>query len=150
MPEASYDVIAVVGGLHHVVNHLDAVMSNIHAALKPGGILVMMEPNAKYFLELVRRIWYRMDPLFDEKNEAAIAYPRFLERYESLFEEVNVRYAGGPAYYLVLSSLVLRVPHRLKRLYSPAFIASQTMWNKLPRPQFHAFFVAQWRRHTDG
>ena len=65
LPESQFDAIAVVGGLHHVSAARDQVIANIHAALRPGGLLVMMEPNADYVLEAARKIWYRRDRFFD-------------------------------------------------------------------------------------
>jgi SAM-dependent methyltransferase len=50
LPENRFDVIVVGGGLHHVAADLDKIVTNLHAALKPGGVFVMMEPNADYFL----------------------------------------------------------------------------------------------------
>lgn len=38
LPAAAYDVIAVKGTLHHLT-HMDAVIAQIHGALKPGGLL---------------------------------------------------------------------------------------------------------------
>ena len=56
LPREAFDVIAVIGGLHHVIRGLDAAMTNVHAALRPGGTLMMMEPNSDYVLESIRKL----------------------------------------------------------------------------------------------
>jgi SAM-dependent methyltransferase len=144
LPPAAFDVVAVVGGLHHVVADLDAVVANIHGSLKPGGVFTMMEPNRDYVLEIVRRVWYRFDRYFDERSEAALSYPELSARFGALFEERAVTYGGGPAYFLVLMNMVFRIPQSWKRLYAPALMLAERAWRSVPVRQTQAFFVAQW------
>jgi SAM-dependent methyltransferase len=144
LPAASFDVVAIVGGLHHVVGNLDTVVRNIHHSLKSGGILTMMEPNRDYVLELGRRAWYRFDKYFDASSEAALSYPRLRVQFQSLFTERRVVYGGGPAYFLVLMNMMFRIPQSWKRVYSPALMQAERAWSRLPTRYVQAFFVAQW------
>jgi len=146
LPTSAFDVIAIVGGLHHVVGDLDPVIRNIHQALAPGGILTMMEPNRDYVLESVRRLWYRFDKYFDETAEAALSYPDLRARFHAMFDERRVDYRGGPAYFLVLMNMVFRIPGSWKGAYSPALMQLERVWTKMPTPYSKAFFVAQWAK----
>src|SRR5215216_1184649 len=40
-----FDAAIVIGGLHHCVSNLPQTLSNLATALRPGGLLLMMEPN---------------------------------------------------------------------------------------------------------
>ena len=46
LPAAAYDVIAVKGTLHHLT-HMDAVIAQIHHALKPGGLLWVSDSHGE-------------------------------------------------------------------------------------------------------
>jgi SAM-dependent methyltransferase len=146
LPAEAFDVIAVVGGLHHVGEHVEAVIRNVHQALKPSGVFTMMEPNKDYFLEAARRLWYRNDRYFDANMEAAISYPALRRSCAHLFEERSARHLGGPAYFLILMSMVLRVPLGLKPYIAPPLMRIERAWNLIPARQAHAIFVAQWKK----
>jgi SAM-dependent methyltransferase len=146
LPAERFDVIAVSGGLHHVAHHLEATLRNIHRALKPGGRLVAFEPNSRYLLEGLRRIWYRRDALFDAENEAALDDRALGRLMAGMFECESISYGGGPGYFLVLNSLIFRVPAGLKSLYSPPIIALESLWNLMPIIGLQAYFVARWRK----
>jgi SAM-dependent methyltransferase len=146
LPESQFDTIVVVGGLHHVASERDKVIASIHAALKPGGILVMMEPNADYVLEAVRKIWYRRDRFFDADSEQALSYGRLRKDYAHLFDEKRASHLGGPGYFVILMSLVLRIPLKAKPLIAPVFMQIEKIWNRIPVRQAHAIFVAQWKK----
>jgi SAM-dependent methyltransferase len=146
LPTAAFEVIAVSGGLHHVAHFLDETFANIHQALKPRGMLVMFEPNGKYVLEAARRAWYRRDHYFDAETEQALDYVKLRDKYASLFEEEWAGYGGGPAYYLVLNSLVFRLPLSWKRWYAPPLTLIERAWNHIPFPYLQGFFLARWFR----
>src|SRR5262249_37346217 len=58
-----FDAAVVIFGVHHCANDMRLALANISRLLKPGGWLLMVEPSARFFLEPVRRVWYRLDPL---------------------------------------------------------------------------------------
>ena len=48
------------------------------------------------------------------------------------FREVATHYFGGPAYFLIYNSLVMRVPLSIKRYVAPPLFWAETAWNALP------------------
>lgn len=62
------DVAMVIGGLHHCIADLPGTFSTIAGILRPGGLLLMCEPNRHYLLEGARRLWYRFDKYFDDQT----------------------------------------------------------------------------------
>jgi len=146
LPRETFDAVAVVGGLHHVIRNLDTVMNNVHAALRPGGTLLMMEPNSDYVLESIRKLWYRADRYFDADDEQALSYKTLQSTYNALFQERHVRHLGGPAYFLILMSMVFRIPLGAKPYLAPPLMRLERLWNTIPYRRVHAIFVAQWTK----
>lgn len=143
--EPIFDAAIVIGGLHHCVSNLPTTFANITAMLKPGGILMMMEPNSKFALNAVRQWWYRNDKWFDAETEAPLDHDE-IARMAPQFEVERVNYGGGPAFYLILNSLVTRVPLGLKPWLSPILMPAELAWNALPGAAPYAFFNAVWRK----
>src|SRR5260370_24034349 len=56
----TFDIAFVVGGLHHCIANLEAVLSNVAPLLKPFGRLLRMEPSNHFFLGPVRRLRDRL------------------------------------------------------------------------------------------
>ena len=142
-----YDAVIVMGGIHHLVADLDVAFENIGNLLKPGGRLIMAEPNADYFLNPVRRLWYRVDKgNFDVETEEALSHNRLLNDYGGQFKKVGVRYFGGPAYFLLALNMFLRIPNASKRLTAPLVMAIERVFDLLPGRLPFASFVACWER----
>jgi hypothetical protein len=57
-----------------------------------------------------------------------------------------VRYLGGPGYFLVLNSLVFRLPRGVKRRLTPSLLAAEAAYNRLPGSRLFPYFLARWRR----
>lgn len=68
--EDKYDIILVIGGLHHVFKHANIAVRNISNALKTNGLFINFEPthNAT-FLRIIREYIYKKNSLFDESTE---------------------------------------------------------------------------------
>ena len=144
--EEKFDVAIIVGGLHHCVADLGKTLENIAKLLKKDGILMFMEPNADYFLERLRKLWYKRDKkFFDNLTEHALSYPEMKKATPHLFEEIKITYRGGPAYFLILNSAIFRMPKILKNIYSPLLIKSEKLFNKIFPSYFSAYFIACWR-----
>ena len=141
-----FDAAIVIGGLHHCVNDLDKVIGNVASLLRPGGLFLMVEPNRECWLEPLRRAWYRRDRYFEASTEAALSHDAMLRSANRVFEGVSVTYGGGPAYFLICNSLVLRVPKRLKPVIDGPLLSLERVFNALPGKTPFPFFVAQWRR----
>ncbi len=144
LPVEAFDVIVVSGGIHHVAHHLDETFENIHRALKPGGTLSMFEPNGHYLLESARKLWYRLDKYFEAETEEALDYTELRRQFGHLFNQSSIEFKGGPAYYLVLNSMIFRVPLPLKRFYTPPLIELEKLLIGIPGPYLQCYFVANW------
>src|SRR5215470_10172004 len=69
----AFDAAMIFGGLHHCVSDLATTLQNVARMLKPGGVFLMLEPNKRCYLELLRRLWYALDRrYFDAQSEAAL------------------------------------------------------------------------------
>lgn len=144
--EERFDMAFVVGGLHHCVVDLDQTLKNVAKILKPGGTFVMLEPNARFFLEAVRQVWYRADGSFDSETEHALDHDVLLRQATPFFHPHSLDYFGGPAFFGVLNSMILRIPLWLKPLLSPPLMAAESLWNRMPGRVLHNVFLARWKR----
>lgn len=141
-----FDCAILIGGLHHCVADLPQTIANIAALLKPGGSLFMLEPSSDYFLQAARDFWYRRDRYFDAETEQALNHDDILATGSRHFEAVSVRYFGGPAYFLVLNSLVFRLPHAIKAGIAAPLMLAERVYNALPGRLWYPAFLAHWRR----
>jgi SAM-dependent methyltransferase len=144
--DRQFDAALVNGGLHHCVADLKQTIDNIARLLKPNGVLLMMEPSADGLLEPLRKLWYRNDKYFDAPTEAALSHDRLLDLSGGQFRSEVVRYMGGPAYFLVLNSMIFRVPLRAKGLVSAITWPLERAFNGLNSRAFASAFIARWRR----
>jgi SAM-dependent methyltransferase len=144
--DQTFDAAIVIGGLHHCVADLPVALSNIANMLRPGGMLLMWEPSALSFLDGLRRRWYRADRYFEEATEAALDPRSLIALAGDKFTAKRVKYHGGPAYFLIYNSLVMRVPLRWKGTLAPPLFWLERLWNAIPLPAAHATFLARWER----
>lgn len=140
------DCAFVIGGLHHCIRDLPAAFANLERLIKPGGVLMMVEPNAEFMLNSLRMRWYKKDRWFQEQDEAPLRHSELMRRAGPGFSAMNVRYLGGPAYFIVLNSLILRLPLWLKRPLAPVLFLADNLYNMLPGKAPFPMFIAQWRR----
>ncbi len=140
------DVAFVIGGLHHCHKGMTAALDNVSCLIKSGGLLLMVEPNARFFLNAARRKWYTNDKWFRDEEEDAVDYSDLLKMAGAKFDELSVRYLGGPAYFLIFNSLVTRVPLRLKPMIAPALFACDDVYHALPGSAPFPMFIARWVR----
>jgi SAM-dependent methyltransferase len=147
--DARFDAVIVLGGLHHCVADLPTAFANIAALLRPGGLLLAIEPNARFFAQAVRDRWYRADRYFDAETERALDLDELAAATGANFRLRRSYCFGGPAYFLILNSLLFRMPVGLKRYVASPLFALERLWNAIPgRIQFPAF-GAVWERTPD-
>jgi SAM-dependent methyltransferase len=142
----SYDAAIVVGGLHHCVVDLAQTLRNIAAMIKPGGYFLMMEPSADFALNIVRDKWYAADKYFDAPTEEALSHDTILKQAGPYFEGEAVRYFGGLAYFLILNSLIMRVPLAAKPILWPIVRPVEAAFGNIPLPSMYPCFLAKWKR----
>lgn len=145
LPADHFDCVAVVGGLHHLHPKLFDAVSEIHRVLKPGGYFCFAEPHNRSLPDLVRACWYKHDHLFAH-NEASIDLPGLREEFSKQFSCRSESYRGNIAYLLVLNSMVFRIPWTLKRLYSPALLKIESLFDGHQGPRLSCFVVSQWQK----
>lgn len=146
LPDASFDGVVVVGGLHHLHPRLDDAMNELHRILKPGGHLCFAEASSDSLLNVVRGLWYKVDPLF-EKNERPICLATLSAKNAGRFDFISSSYRGNIAYLLVFNSMVFRIPARLKPWYSPFLLSLERLLQGLfSTEKTSCFVVAQWRK----
>jgi SAM-dependent methyltransferase len=145
LPDNSFDVVNVFGGLHHLHPHLNEAIREIHRILKPGGYLAFTEPHAHSIPDKLRQMWYSLDPLFVE-NEAAIDMAALKKEHAPLFEYEVETYAGSIAYLLVLNSMVFRMPWVVKKLISPTLLWLERITWPILTPNVACFVNARWRK----
>lgn len=139
-----FDAAIIIGGLHHCVSDLSATLQGVAAMLKPGASFLMFEPNADFFLQFVRRLWYRLDHYFDSETEDGLSHETLLALAQGAFTCREVRYFGGPAFFLVLNSLIFRIPRSVKRLAAKPLINIERAYSLLPGRWPYASFTAHW------
>ncbi len=144
--EQKVDAVIVMGGIHHFVADLDTAFENIRRMLKPNGILIMAEPNADYFLQPLRSLWYRLDRKnFDHATEWALSHNDLLKRYADHFVCESISYKGSPGALLMMHNWALRIPQSFKPWYARPVMAIDRAWHRLPGRLPFNFFVAKWR-----
>jgi ubiquinone/menaquinone biosynthesis C-methylase UbiE len=146
-PGIRADVAIVIGGLHHCATNLPNTFLTIANILKPGGSLLMFEPNRQYILEGVRQAWYRLDRYFDADSEAALNHDAVATVASQYFSPISCRYMGGPAYFLIYNSLLFRLSDSLKTRMAGPLFAAERLYNLLPGRWWYPYFIARWKRH---
>ena len=97
-----YDLIIIIGGLHHVFKHLPLVLENIHRALRAGGIFINFEPTeGNPLFTYIRNSIYRKNDLFDADTERGFGLSELNNFYQSAgFDIVEQIYPGLSSYVL--------------------------------------------------
>ncbi|WP_431204195.1 class I SAM-dependent methyltransferase [Bradyrhizobium betae] len=141
-----FDGAIIIGGLHHCVADLRQTLRNVANLVKPGGDLLMMEPSADFALNVVRNKWYASDRYFDAPTEEALSHDAILKQASPYFEGEAVRYFGGLAYFLILNSLIMRVPLGIKPILWPLVKPFEVAFSNIPLPSMYPCFLAKWKR----
>lgn len=141
----SFDYVIIVGGLHHIQPDVHQAIDEIHRVLKPGGYFCFYEPHANSFPDRIRKIWYKIDPLF-EKNEAAVHIENLEQKNSHRFDFIKKTYGGNIAFLFVLNSLIFRIPLSWKRFYTPILLPIESAINALQTKKTSCFAVCQWKK----
>jgi SAM-dependent methyltransferase len=147
-PPVRADAAMIFGGLHHCVRALPQTFRTLASVVKPGGLLLMYEPNSRYLLESARKLWYRMDRYFDAETEAALDHSEIARLASADFTPMSSRHMGGPAYFLIFNSLLFRIPVASKEKLAGPLFWLERRFNRLPGQLWYPYFVACWRRKS--
>ncbi|MEO0443890.1 MAG: class I SAM-dependent methyltransferase [Pseudomonadota bacterium] len=140
-----FDVVIVVGGLHHVHPFVNEVIEEICRILKPGGYFCFFEPHKGSFPDFVRSLWYKQDSLFAD-NEEGIDVDAIKEKFSEQFTFVETRYGGNVGYLFVFNSLVFRIPLKLKPILSPVLIFLESVFKPLQTKFTSCFVIGRWQK----
>lgn len=97
-----YDLILLIGGLHHVYNHAEDVINNLKSTIRTGGFFISFEPTHSNPIQyLIRHIVYSRNKIFDRDNEAGFQ-SEALDKYfaNASFVKVAQFYPGLLSYIL--------------------------------------------------
>ncbi len=120
-------------------------MDEIFRLLRPGGWFCFGEPHTGSIPDLFRRLWYRLDGLF-ETGEAAIDLRKLEAANADRFDVEMRRHVGSVAYLLVFSSMIFRIPRRLKPWYAPPLFMLERAMSPLHGRRTACFALARWRK----
>ncbi len=68
----TYDIIIIIGGLHHVPTFSNQAVKNLKKNLSPNGHFIVLEPtHNNYLFRKVRERIYKKNMLFDQQTEKA-------------------------------------------------------------------------------
>lgn len=101
-PAELFDMIVLIGGLHHVFSQAPSVIKNLALALRRGGYFLSFEPTQNNWLtRFARNRIYKSNGIFDAETEQGFDYAN-LDRYfrEAGYEKVDEVYPGLLAYVL--------------------------------------------------
>jgi SAM-dependent methyltransferase len=102
VPQKKYDVIILVGGLHHVYRNATSVLATLRSAVKDSGIFINFEPtHACALTRCIRNRIYKGNSLFDWETERDFALDELNRLYVSSgFQVTRQLYPGLLAYIL--------------------------------------------------
>ena len=144
--DRTFDAAIIVGGLHHCVSNLSGALDTISSYLKSGSPFLIFEPSSDFLLHGLRRAWYRNDRYFDAETEEALSHRKLAHLGQALFNVDQVRYMGGPGYFLVLNSLIFRMPHSIKGGVARPLMFIDEIYNRVRKPELFPYFIARWNR----
>lgn len=100
--QAQFDLVILIGGLHHVHAQSAEVLGRLNGALKPGAVMINFEPTQNNAVaRAVRDRVYRRNSLFDAQTERGFDLSELNALYESAgFQIVDQAYPGLLAYVL--------------------------------------------------
>jgi SAM-dependent methyltransferase len=142
----SFDVVVVIGGLHHVHPHIDQTVTAIHELLQSRGVLCFAEPHTGSILDAARRVWYQHDHRVFAEGEAAVDLEALKARHATQFRFEREVYFGNLAYFLVLNSMVLRIPAQWKSVYAPWCMQVEAFLSRFQTRRLSAGVLCVWRK----
>ncbi len=142
----TFDAVYICGGLHHILPLLEETLCEVSRILKPGGYFYFVEPNKDTWLDLIRRIWYRVSPKF-EREESAISYNKtlypMLVKYK--FSERRHFLGGNIAYVLIGQSVHFGFLRPFLRIIHKPLNVIESILNRVPfAPKL--FFCSMWQK----
>jgi len=97
-----YDIIILIGGLHHIPNAAAGAVLRLTRGLKPSGMFINFEPTSgNLVFTAVRDIIYRRNTIFDENTERAFSASELKSMFRDAgLTEKRTIYPGLLAYVM--------------------------------------------------
>ena len=101
-PADKYDVIILIGGLHHIPGNAKEAVTRLTGGLRKGGLFINFEPTAgNPVFTAIRDLIYSRNDVFDEETERAFS----VKEYHAMFidaglEAAQISYPGLLAYVM--------------------------------------------------
>ncbi len=97
-----FDLLILIGGLHHVYSRTEDVLNKLGKSLRPGGFFISFEPTHNNWLtRRVRQRIYKSNELFDDDTEQGFEYVDLESHFKNAgYEKVDQVYPGLLAYVL--------------------------------------------------
>ena len=101
-PARTYDLVIVLGGLHHIRHAAADTVKRLAGAIRPGGWFLSLEPtHGNRLFGTLRKAIYRRNPLFDAATEQDFAVGELMAMFEAAgLDLVDVMYPGLLSYVL--------------------------------------------------
>lgn len=101
-PKSVYDLVLILGGLHHVPHAATQVVATLSRAVRPGGYFLSWEPtHGNAVVEAIRERIYQRNAVFESDSERAFAVRELCDMFESAgFRLVDIMYPGLLGYVL--------------------------------------------------
>lgn len=98
----TYDLIILLGGLHHVYRSVDSALANINNLMKNNSFIISLEPtHNNWVFKKVREKIYKTNELFDDESEQAFELMKLNSLFENNgYEKVEQIYPGLLGYIL--------------------------------------------------
>lgn len=100
--EGEYDLMILIGGLHHVYERAGEALKRLSPALRAGGYFISYEPTHDWWgVRWVRDSVYRNNEIFDEETERGFALSELNDLFaQAGFELADQMYPGLLSYIL--------------------------------------------------
>ncbi len=86
-PRETYDLIIIIGGLHHVPHIAGNILKSLAKGLNPGGYFISFEPtHGNMLFHKVRESIYRSNPAFDSQTERSF----LVEELTAMFQNAGL------------------------------------------------------------
>lgn len=97
-----FDLIVLIGGLHHVFSNASLVIKNLASSLVEGGYFISYEPTQNNFLSRsIRKRIYKDNKIFDDDTEQGFEYSDLETLFTAAgFKKVDQIYPGLLSYIL--------------------------------------------------
>lgn len=147
--DEKYDLIILLGGLHHVYGNVDKAIKNINKLILPNGLFINFEPtHNNWFFQKVRERIYKKNKLFDNESEQGFKLKELNELFiNNGYTKVKQIYPGLLGYVLyynpdafeklnIGNKTILKTIFKLEKYFFSNFIgkyfsfATLTLWRK--------------------